>query len=109
MTRTSHRSSLANVRTHTTRKTSPALQQHELYMKLTSLEIERSRRATERRATSERLANIDSRIATIEAEQSHIKSILAETEQAEAKRAATSTQDRPAVKQAKNSGLNLQY
>lgn len=76
MARSNLRPSLANMRTHTTRKSSAALQRHELYMKLTSLEIERSRRATERDATLERVAMIEQRIAAIEAEQSLVRSLL---------------------------------
>jgi hypothetical protein len=64
------------MRTHTTRKSSAALQRHELYMKLTSLEIERSRRATERQATLERVAMIEQRIASIETEQALVRSLL---------------------------------
>jgi hypothetical protein len=51
-------------------------QPHELYMKLTSLEIERSRRATERDATKKRLQVIDDRIGEIETEQKEIKAKL---------------------------------
>jgi len=76
MARKSTRASMANVRTHTTRRSSAALPRHELYMKLTALEIERSRRATEREATAKRLGQIDQRIASIETEQGEIKQIL---------------------------------
>jgi hypothetical protein len=80
MARANHRPSLANVRTHTTRKSSAALKKHELYMKLTSLEIERSRRETERNATVGRVAIIDQRLALIVAEQDIIRGLLANTE-----------------------------
>jgi hypothetical protein len=83
MARATHRPSLANVRTLTTRKSSAALQKHELYMKLTSLEIERSRRETERKATVERVAIVDQRLALIEAEQNVIRGLLADAEQVE--------------------------
>jgi len=78
MPRRSQRLSLANVRTHTTRRTSPALAKHEMYMKLTSLEIERSRRSTERKATMDRVEMIDQRLREIETEQAEIRRLLDE-------------------------------
>lgn len=76
MGKTSHRPSMSNVRTHTTRRTTSALARHELYMKLTALEIERSRRATEHDAMSKRLQQIGQRIVDIETEQKEIQQLL---------------------------------
>lgn len=70
------RPSITNVRTHSTRRSSAALAKHELYMKLTSLEIERSRRATERKATIDRIAMIDRRLEAIESEQEEVRQLL---------------------------------
>ena len=97
MGRNTQRPSMTNVRTHTTRRTTSALARHELYMKLTALEIERSRRATEHEATSKRLDQISQRIASIEAEQAEIKQFL-ETDQ------------KPAPKSRSNNGrMNFSY
>ena len=76
MSRQTQRPTIANVRTHTTRRVSSAQAKHELYMKLTSLEIERSRRDSERRAMLERVEAIERRLAAIEAEQSAIHVLL---------------------------------
>lgn len=107
MARANHRPSLANIRTLTTRKSSAALQKHELYMKLTSLEIERSRRATERKATIERVAIVDQRLALIEAEQSVIRELLAEAEMPETTDEALAIQK---ASQSKNrNGIQFKY
>lgn len=76
MGRKSQRPTMTNVRTHTTRRTSASVARHELYMKLTALEIERSRRATERDATMKRLEQIDSRLESIQNEQAEIMQFL---------------------------------
>ncbi len=76
MARQSTRRSLADVRTHTTRRSTPSLQKHELYMKLTSLEIERARRLTDRNATLERVKLIDERLEAIIAEQQDVMRLL---------------------------------
>lgn len=70
------RSGLDRIRTHVNRRMSAGQQTHELYMKLTSLEIERTRRMTERDATAKRLQTIDDRIANIETEQDAVKTKL---------------------------------
>ncbi len=98
MPRSTNRPSLANVRTHTTRRTSPALAKHELYMKLTSLEIERSRRATERQAAMDRVEMIDQRLRDIESEQTEIRRLLDEH--------GTNVVGKPANR---NQGFNLNY
>jgi len=61
-----NRSGLNRMRTHTSRRLSENLRPHELYMKLTSLEIERARRITERDATVGRLAVVNERIDDLE-------------------------------------------
>lgn len=101
MARHTHRPSLANVRTHTTRRTSPALAKHEMYMKLTSLEIERSRRSSERKAALDRVAMVDQRLQEIEAEQDEIRRLL-ETHGADSSKASRTGQP-------KSNGLNLNY
>jgi len=70
--------SLQNVRTLSTRSSHAALRPHELYLRLSSLEIERTRRATERRAALDRLGLIESRLSDIESEQDEIWQALAE-------------------------------
>lgn len=99
MTPTNRRRSITNVRTHSTRRTSPALAKHELYMKLTSLEIERSRRDTERRATNQRLEMIDERLREIEAEQQQIRDLLDEIP----------ANREEGQERLKETGLNLRY
>ena len=61
-----NRSGLNRMRTHTSRRLAENLRPHELYMKLTSLEIERARRITERDATVGRLNMINNRIDDLE-------------------------------------------
>lgn len=70
------RHGLDRMRTHINRRMSANQQPHELYMKLTSLEIERSRRDTERDAVEKRLEIIDSRIRDIQAEQELVQAKL---------------------------------
>ena len=60
------RSGLNRMRTHASRRLAENLRPHELYMKLTSLEIERARRITERDATLSRLGIINDRIDDLE-------------------------------------------
>lgn len=107
MARANHRPSLANVRTLTTRKSSAALQKHELYMKLTSLEIERSRRETERKATVERVAIVDQRLALIEAEQNVIRGLLANAEESEAN--ASQSSPMKTVSPQNRNGMQFKY
>lgn len=103
MARQSTRRSLADVRTHTTRRSTPSLQKHELYMKLTSLEIERARRITDRNATLERVKLIDERLEAIVAEQQDVMRLL---EQDTSGILATSPATR---KQADSQRMNFKY
>lgn len=70
------RRGLSTMRTHTNRRMQVSQQPHEIYMKLTALEIERSRRATEREAMNHRIKLLDERLADIEAEQAELNSAL---------------------------------
>jgi hypothetical protein len=70
------RSGLSRIRTHTTRKSSDNTPRHELLMQLTSLEIEMSRRTTERAASMKRVESIDERLAAITQEQQSIRDLL---------------------------------
>lgn len=115
MGRATHRLSLANVRTHTTRKTSPALQKHELYMRLTSLEIERSRRAAERDATAKRIAILDQRLEVIVSEQNHLRELLDQRSKSDMAENTTSGESskveplRVTASKPCSKGLNLKY
>lgn len=60
------RSGLSRMRTHVSRRLAENLRPHELYMKLTSLEIERARRITERDAAQGRLNILNDRIDDLE-------------------------------------------
>ena len=102
MSRSPQRRSLADVRTHTTRRSSPALAKHELYMKLTSLEIERARRIADRAATLERVKQLDERLSAIEQEQLDISRLL------ELEPASIESVQRDAVTPSKGSRSNVQ-
>lgn len=73
MSAKSTRQGLQSIRTQTSRRATATLKKHELYMKLTSLEIERARRTTERDALVQRLRMLEERIAVIVADQTRIE------------------------------------
>jgi phosphopantetheine adenylyltransferase len=70
------RRGLSSMRTHISRRMTSARQPHELYMKLTSLEIERSRRLTEKEAIERRLRSLSERLRDIEEEQEQMLRLL---------------------------------
>lgn len=76
------RRGLSTMRTHINRRMSASRRPHEIYMKLTSLEIERSRRITEREAMEKRMAVLEERLADIAAEQAELTALLANTSDA---------------------------
>ncbi|MFN7290236.1 MAG: hypothetical protein ACK5T6_06590, partial [Pirellula sp.] len=61
------------MQTRASRKAVASLQTPELYLKLTSLEIERSRRANELENLMERVSKLQNRIRTIEGEQEELQ------------------------------------
>lgn len=63
-----------SMQTRTSRRAVASLQTPELYLKLTSLEIERSRRAIELEYLMERLSSLQNRIRTIVEEQDILQS-----------------------------------
>lgn len=65
---TGKRAGVGRIRTHTNRRMTEQHRPHELYMRLTSLEIERTRRIAEREMTQSRLLVVNDRIAEIEQE-----------------------------------------
>ena len=67
------RKGLHNMQTRASRKAVASLQTPELYLKLTSLEIERSRRANELENLMERVSKLQNRIRTIEGEQEELQ------------------------------------
>jgi|694.fasta_scaffold96519_4 chromosome segregation ATPase len=67
------RRGLHSMQTRASRKAVASLQTPELYLKLTSLEIERSRRANELEYLMERLSNLQNRIRTIVEEQDELQ------------------------------------
>lgn len=69
MSRRLDRRGLQILRTHTTRRALPTQKRHELYLKLTTLEMEKARRITERQALLKRLAIIDERLNAVACEQ----------------------------------------
>ena len=71
------RRGLHSMRTRATRKAVASLQTPELYLKLTSLEIERSRRAGELEYLLERVHKLQTRIRTIVEEQEQLQSRIA--------------------------------
>jgi predicted nuclease with TOPRIM domain len=73
-----NRRGLSTMRTHINRRLSASRQPHEIYMKLTSLEIERSRRMTERDAMNNRIRLLEERLTEIEVEQAELNQMLGE-------------------------------
>ncbi len=64
------------MRTLTTRRAQPNQQKHELYLKLTTLEMEKSRRQTERDALVKRLHMIEERLNQVIEEQDELNQLL---------------------------------
>ena len=75
--RQANRRGLQIIRTHTTRRAIKSLRKHELYVKLSSLEMEKVRRGIERGSLIERLRLLNERIAEVEAEEIEIRSAVA--------------------------------
>ena len=73
MARISHRRGLQIMRTQSTRKAGGTLTSPEMYIRLTSLEMERARRVMERDRLLERVQLLDERIAKINTEQSEMR------------------------------------
>ncbi len=71
-----NRRGLQILRTHTTKKAVPSLKKHELYLKLTTLEMERARRLVERDSLIRRLELINERLASVTREQAELNSVL---------------------------------
>jgi len=67
---------LQSLRTHTTRRALPSQKKHELYLKLTTLEMENARRVIERDALVKRLALLDERLVSIASEQAELLEII---------------------------------
>ena len=86
-----NRRGLQTLRTHTTRRALPTQKKHELYLKLTTLEMEKARRVIERDSLAKRLAMLDARLIEIAAEQTELiatVSVVADDEPPLAKRLA---------------------
>jgi len=75
------RRGLQNMQTRASRKVAASLQSPELYIKLTSLEIERSRRAVELASVVERVKKLSERIQSIANEQDALKARIANQQQ----------------------------
>ncbi len=69
------------MRTQSTRKATSNLSSPELYIRLTSLEMERARRAMERDRLLERIRIIDERLSKIAQEQAEMKQRIELTQQ----------------------------
>ena len=67
------RRGLQNVRTQSSRRAISTLQSPELYIKLTSLEMERSRRIVERDRLIDRVRILDERLVEIATEQDEMR------------------------------------
>ncbi len=67
------RRGLQNVRTQSSRRAIASLQSPELYIKLTSLEMERSRRIVERDRLLDRVRVLDERLVEIAREQDEMR------------------------------------
>lgn len=67
---------LQSLRTHTTRRALPSQKKHELYLKLTTLEMEIARRVIERDALVKRLTMLDERLGNIASEQTALLETL---------------------------------
>lgn len=76
------RRGLQVLRTNTSRKAIPTQKKHELYLKLTTLEMEKARRITERDAILKRLAMIEERLQTVTSEQLELLEIISSEEHA---------------------------
>ncbi len=76
MARNSPRRSLQNVRTQSTRRAIGTLSSPELYIMLTSLEMERSRRILERNRLLDRVETLNERLRSVEAEQEDIRRLI---------------------------------
>ncbi len=72
-----NRRGLQIIRTHTTKRSNFTLKRHELYIKLTSLEMEKARRESERNGLLQRLKIIDERLSTLVSEQQQVKQAIA--------------------------------
>lgn len=94
----SNRRGLSTMRTHINRRLPVSRQPHEIYMKLTALEIERSRRMTERDAMNRRIRLLEERLTEIEVEQAELNELLGDRSQSVPQTAATNprTYDRDA-------------
>ncbi len=77
MNQPTNRRGLQIIRTHTTKRGNAALKRHELYIKLTALEMEKSRRETERQGLVSRLQILDERLAAVIAEQHQVREAIA--------------------------------
>ncbi|XZE19265.1 hypothetical protein SH449x_004582 [Pirellulaceae bacterium SH449] len=77
MRNSSTRRGLHSMRTRASRKAVASLKTPELYLKLTSLEIERSRRAHELESLLERASRLSARIQSIVLEQQELQSRIA--------------------------------
>jgi len=71
-----NRRGLQTLRTHTTRRALPSQKKHELYLKMTTLEMEKARRVIERDALVKRLDMLDERLNSIASEQSELLATL---------------------------------
>ncbi len=72
----------SNIRSSAGRRTRAAVpkqyRQHELFMQVTCLEMEKARRAVERAAAAHRVSDIDSRLVAIDQERDNLLTQLAE-------------------------------
>jgi len=72
----------SNIRSSAGRRTRAAVpkqyRQHELFMQVTCLEMEKARRGVERSAAANRVSDIDSRLVAIDQERENLLSQLAE-------------------------------
>jgi hypothetical protein len=82
MARPAPRRGLQNMRTQSSRKAVASLQSPELYLRLTSLEMERSRRILEKDRLVERIAILDERISEIATEQEEMRQRISERDRA---------------------------
>lgn len=78
MAKSTPRRGLQNMRTQSSRKAIASLRSPELYLRLTSLEMERSRRVVERDRLCERITVLDERIQEIGIEQEEMRCRIAE-------------------------------
>ena len=76
MKRNSNRRGLQTMRTITSRRANPTQQRHEFYLKLTTLEMEKTRRETERSTLIHRLKLIEERLQQIHDEQEDLNRLL---------------------------------